>query len=281
MNKINELQVLLSQGTLIVPDAYDKLSARLIELYGFKAVQCSGYSMSIANLCASESALSLEENLCLTGSIAQSVAIPVMADGEDGYGDGQVFEDNIVKFMDAGIAGINIEDQDISASDGGIVDISRMIEKIKIVVKLKKEKALQGFVLNARTDALRSIEDRKGAQAIAIQRANAYLEAGADMSFIVYTKTRQELNLFAAEVDGPLSIAAGLTYNAGQFDIRDCIAAGVARVSLPTFVLFSALGAMTTNLEHLAREDGFSSLVDNGSLYGNMDGIMEVMNKLV
>ena len=87
MTNSKELKELLNSGkTIIVPDAYNPLSAKLIENMGFDAVQCSGYSYSIALCLKQESEVLLEQNLQITKLIIDSVAVPVMADGEDGFG---------------------------------------------------------------------------------------------------------------------------------------------------------------------------------------------------
>ncbi len=84
MSKSSWLRELItSPEPLVMPDAYDPLSARLIESVGVKAVQCSGYSMALAGGCPSEAALGLERNLTMTKAIVEAVDVPVMADGED------------------------------------------------------------------------------------------------------------------------------------------------------------------------------------------------------
>ena len=112
MDKIALLRELLtSPDTLVMPDAYDPLSARIIESLGFQAVQCSGYSFALAACCPSEAALGFERNLALTKSIVEAVQVPVMADAEDGFGGPPVVAQTARAFIRAGVAGINIEDQ--------------------------------------------------------------------------------------------------------------------------------------------------------------------------
>jgi 2-methylisocitrate lyase-like PEP mutase family enzyme len=85
MNNRQILQDLLKvERPLVMPDAYDGLSARLIQIAGFKAVQCSGFSMGLASLAAPEQAVDLNRNLDATRNMVKAVTIPVMADGEDG-----------------------------------------------------------------------------------------------------------------------------------------------------------------------------------------------------
>jgi 2-methylisocitrate lyase-like PEP mutase family enzyme len=87
MNRSTELKQLLNaEETLVMPDAYDALSARIIEQAGFNAVQCSGYSFSLAACRKNEIDIGLAENLAITAGIVQAISVPVMADGEDGFG---------------------------------------------------------------------------------------------------------------------------------------------------------------------------------------------------
>jgi 2-methylisocitrate lyase-like PEP mutase family enzyme len=266
MDRCVELKELLEdEKPLLVPDANDMLSARIIQAAGFKAVQCSGYSFSINNLLRNERALSLEKNIGITQNIVRAVNIPVMADGEDGYAEGERFRENIQKFMATGIAGINIEDQNLrdKSNRSGIVDKKILIEKITMVKQIKAAAGAPAFVLNARTDALGAFADRRKARAEAIERANAYLEAGADLCFVTGIKTKRELRLFAEEINGPLSVAAGLPYNIHEFDINDCQEYGVRRVSLPSFLISTTVGALIKNLGMIKDQGSFQNILKN------------------
>src|SRR5512136_1952651 len=92
---LNLKQLLTGPDTLIMADAYDPLAAKLIEYVGFKAVQCSGHSFSIARGYAHEIDVSFTENAAITQSIVSAIQIPVMGDGEDGFGDGECLQKNI------------------------------------------------------------------------------------------------------------------------------------------------------------------------------------------
>ncbi len=264
MNLYKKLKELLhKEKPLVVPDAYDILSAKIIQSAGFKAVQCSGYSFSINNLYKTERALSFEKNIKITESIVKTVTIPVMADGEDGYATGDRFRKNIVRFIRTGVAGINIEDQNLwdKNNKSKIVDEKILIEKINIAQDIKNSLEIEDFVLNARTDALNAFEDRQKAQMVAIERANKYLEAGADMCFITGIKTKQELGLFAKEITGPLSVAAGLPYNINEFDINDCREYNISRVSLPSLLIFSTINSLIKNMEIIKQEGRFENIL--------------------
>ena len=80
-------ELIRAKETLVMPDAFDPLSARIIESLGFPAVQCSGFSMALSAMRSTEADLGRDANLAATRAIVSAVAVPIMADGEDGFGD--------------------------------------------------------------------------------------------------------------------------------------------------------------------------------------------------
>jgi 2-methylisocitrate lyase-like PEP mutase family enzyme len=257
MNHSKELGKLLSSGkTCIVPDAYDPISARLIEISGFNAVQCSGYSFSIAAARKNEIDISREENVQITGRIVEAVDLPVMADAEDGYGNAEVVGETVRMFIQAGVAGLNLEDQILDNTKGiSIVSSEYMMEKIFSARKAAEISGNPNLIINGRTDALKSTEDREEALNIAVERSNLYLKAGADITFATYVETIDEVETLKNEVKGPISIAAGMPYNIKNFSLRDLEDLRVARVSLPTLLINSSLKAVAKSLNHLKNDD--------------------------
>jgi 2-methylisocitrate lyase-like PEP mutase family enzyme len=272
--KLKEL--LYSDEILIMPDAYDPVSAKLIENAGFKAVQCSGYSFSIAAGYRQENDITLDENIELTRKIVDSVDVPVMADAEDGYGGPEKVIDTVEKFIEVGVAGLNIEDQ-IPNKKGrlSVVDADLMAQKIIIARETAEIENCSDFIINGRTDALRSTETRSEGLDMAIDRANQYLEAGADIAFVTYVETLDEVKRVAKEVKGPVSIAAGMPYNIRNFTIEDLEKCGVARVSLPTLLIYSSLGAIRKSLDFVNAD---SMLKATEFLYSIVD-LNELLNK--
>lgn len=251
---------LASGGTLLMPDAYDPLSARLIQKLGFEAVQCSGFSMALAACWPSEAEFSLEQNLEVTGAICRAVTVPVMADAEDGFGGVERLPEVVAAYVAAGVVGMNIEDQLLRAPGPKRV-LARDVAAAKIAAARAAAVAagVPDLVLNARTDAL--AVDPAGGLDEAIARGNLYLETGADLVFVVGVTTLEQVRALVAGLQGPLSIAAGLPNNLQAFSVADLRAAGVARVSLPSLVIFSALKAMRRALESVRDTDGFAEVV--------------------
>lgn len=263
MGKTSELRQLINSGnTFLMPDAYDQLSARIIQKLGFKAVQCSGYSFSLAACCSSEAEFTRDRNLAVTAGIVSAVDIPVMADGEDGFGDVTAIPSTIRDFIKAGVAGINIEDQVLgNPAPNQVIGRDAAVDKIRAARAAARDEGEPGLVINGRTDALVVSSSKDAGISDAIARANCYLEAGADLAFVTGATTLEQVKLLVKEISGPVSIAAGLPSNIGNFsvaELRDC---GVARVSLPTVAIFSAIAGMIRCLESIHDSDGFSEVV--------------------
>jgi 2-methylisocitrate lyase-like PEP mutase family enzyme len=281
INKSSLLRALIkSPETLVMPDAFDPLSARIIERSGFKAVQCSGYSFSLVNCCPTEAAFGFERNLAITKRIVEAVEVPVMADGEDGFGDPAVVAETVRAFVGVGVAGINLEDQVLGQpGPKRVIDKTLMIEKIEAARNAAQQEGNPELVVNGRTDALAAATDRKEGLQEAIARSNLYLDAGADLAFVTDVRTMDEVKTLAAGIRGPLSIAAGLPYNIKNISLEELIALGVARVSLPVLAILSSAGAIIRSLELLRQPDSFSKILDEQLLCSHADLTALLMRK--
>jgi len=278
INKSKELRSLLfSRKTLMMPDAYDPISARLIEKSGFKAVQCSGYSFSIVEARKKEIDISRNENVQITNKIVNAVNLPVMADAEDGYGNAEVVADTVKMFLEVGVAGLNLEDQNLGADkDIKIINEELMAEKIFITRETAETSGNKDFIINGRTNALKSVEDREEALNIAVERANLYLKCGADITFAAYVENLEEVETLKKEVRGPISIAAGMPYNINNFSIGDLEEIGVERISLPTLLIYSSLNSIDKSLNRIKNDDIMG--MDDSLLY-SVDELKEILKK--
>ena len=272
-------QLLQSERPLVMPDAYDALSARLIEAAGFKAVQCSGFSMALAARCVPEQSLTIEDNLRITTSIVQAVNLPVMADGEDGYGPPERVAATVQAFCTAGVAGINIEDQVLPPSQPRrVVARSLMTEKLRAAREAANRSNMPDLVINGRTDALAADSDRTRGLREAVERGNQYLNAGADLIFVTGVATLDEVKGLVSGIKGPVSITAGMPPSVREMSIcslRDC---GVARVSLPTVAVFSALQAVKRTLALIYAHDDFDEVLKQ-DLLCSMQDVTAILTK--
>lgn len=248
--------LILSKEALVMPDAYDPISARIIEYAGFMAVQCSGYSFSISACQPNEEDIDLNENLLITKKIVDSVSIPVMADGEDGFGGVEQIGITIEKYIKSGVAGINLEDQILDKTPNTrIIDASLMQDKIKEARKSAIKNGNPNLIINGRTDALSAFAIKAEGLKESVKRANMYLEAGADLVFVTKVSTLDEAKSLVKEINGPLSIAAGLPYNINNFSINDLAEIGVARISLPTIAIQSSIKALLKSVDYIRSGD--------------------------
>jgi 2-methylisocitrate lyase-like PEP mutase family enzyme len=238
---------------LVMPGAYDVLSARLFEQMGFQAIQCTSGGIAAALGYPDGEIMSREETVEITGNIVKAVSLPVNADAERGYGDEKEIGKTVRDLIVVGTAGMNLEDgaggkQGFARS---LVELNEQLRKIAAVMKAKRALGSE-FFLNARVDALMVMtEDPKKALDEAIRRGNAYAEAGGDCIFFMHAVSRDVIGRLVKEVKAPISVLAG-PQHPSVTELQDL---GVARVSYGSAFLKAAIGA-TKRLAAEIREQG-------------------------
>ena len=208
MDKKRALRELIqSKEILVVPGAFDALSAKLIEAAGFDAVYMTGFGTAASAFGFPDIGLiTMTEMVENARRICHAVKIPVIADADTGYGNHINVVRTLEEYEAAGVSAIHIEDQIFPKKCGHmdrhkLISVEEMIEKIKAAVSSKKNK---DFVLIARTDAI-SAEGFDEA----IHRANKYTEGGADVIFIEAPRTLDQLERIPKFIKGPVLINVG------------------------------------------------------------------------
>jgi 2-methylisocitrate lyase-like PEP mutase family enzyme len=230
---------------LIMPGAYDVLSALLFEQMGFKAIQGTSGGIAAAVGYLDGEAMSRDQFIELSGNFAAAVSVPFNADGERGYGDEVGVRDTVRALVARGVAGMNLEDG-AAKSKGGLVELSEQLRKIKAVMETKRELGSE-FFLNARVDSFHVMpDDPKRALHEAIHRGNAYAEAGGDCIFYLFLHSAETIGTVAKEVQAPISILAG-PQSPSVKELQDL---GVARVSYGSGFTKAAI----TGAKRLAQE---------------------------
>lgn len=252
-------QLVRAPEILIMPGAHDVLSALLFARMGFKAIQCS--SSGIAAVLGYPDGEVLGRDRCVevTGQIVAAVDAPVNADGEAGYGGARQIPDMVRALVEAGAAGMNLEDGLIEGrGQRRLADLPRQLEKIAAVNEAKG--ALKSeFFLNARVDALAIIaDDPLRALDEAIRRGNAYAESGADCIFYLNAHTREVIDRLVREVRAPVSVLAG-PQTVGVRDLQDL---GVARVSYGSAFTRMAIGAVRRLALEIQQHGTLAALAD-------------------
>jgi len=264
VRKTTQLKELLkAKEILVMPGAYDCLSAKLIEKAGFKAVQGSGYGFAACLLGQPDvGLLGFEDVLRHTKNIVDSVNIPVMADGDTGYGNAINVIKTVREFEKAGAAGVNLEDQIWPKRCGHmsgkeVISMEEMVNKIKAAAWARQDK---DFVINARTDA-RAVY---GPEEV-VRRAKAYWEAGADLIFVEAPQSVDELKYYAHEL-----ISQGILVSANMLDggrtplltFKELEELGFARCSVPVMTTYAAAKGVLDALTQLMEEGTNKNLDD-------------------
>lgn len=199
-------ELLKSDKTLFVPGCYNALSGKILDKVGFPAVYMTGYGTSLSLLGMPDAGLASMTEMHLNArNIANAVDAPVIADSDNGYGNAINTIRTVREYIQTGVAGIHIEDQIIPKRCGHVagrqvIPIDEAVGKYRAADYARKEMD-PDFLLIARTDCRGAVG---GSLDEAILRANAYLEAGADMAFVEGPTDVGEVKRVCAEVKGPI-----------------------------------------------------------------------------
>lgn len=240
---------------LVRPGCFDALSARVLEAAGFEAIGLSGYAVSAALLGRPDAGLVTQsETATLCRTICAAVEVPVMVDADTGYGNAINVMRTVEAIMSTGAAGLFIEDQEEPKRCGHVagkrlVPPEEMVGKIRAADRVRRELD-PDFVLMARTDARGAAG---GGLQQALDRACAYVEAGADIVFPEGLLTVEEIARFVETVPAPISYnRTGVSPMLGLAELE---ALGVRVVANATGALRAAIRAMWDHAHRLAAED--------------------------
>jgi 2-methylisocitrate lyase-like PEP mutase family enzyme len=245
MRQTTRLRELLRSGqSLVVPGCYNALSARILTEVGFPAVYMTGYGTSLSLLGMPDAGLATMTEMHLNARyIAAAVSVPVIADADNGYGNAINVIRTVREYVGTGVAGIHIEDQAIPKRCGHVagrqvIPIEEAAGKYRAAAQARDE-ADPDFVLIARTDARGA---HGGSLDEAIRRANAYLEAGADMAFVEGPTSVDEVRRICREVKGPIFYnQTGVSPRLSQAQMQEL---GIAIAILPGAALRATVKAV-------------------------------------
>ncbi|HUE12999.1 MAG TPA: methylisocitrate lyase [Planctomycetaceae bacterium] len=249
----------LKNPPLLIPGVFNALSARLAERAGFRAVYQSGAALS-AGLALPDVGLVTQTEFAEQGRyLASAVSIPVISDADTGFGEALAVERTVSLFESAGLAGLHLEDQQLPKRCGhlsgkSLVTRDQMVAKLKAAVAARRDAS---FVIIARTDA-RAVEGFDAA----IERAHAYVEAGADMIFPEALETPDEFGRFAQEVQTPLIANMTEFGKSPLLSAQELVRLGFAAVLFPVTTLRVAMKAVEAALGQIARDGTQKGLLD-------------------
>lgn len=195
--KRRRLRELITKRTVMLPGAFNALSAMQIERAGFEAVYVSGAALTAARGLPDIGLLSMTEVVSDAATIANAVSIPAVVDADTGFGPPLAVMRTVREIERAGLSGIQLEDQDLPKKCGHLpgkrlVSQAEMVGKIKAAVEARLD---PDFLIVARTDA-RAVEG----MAAAVARAQTYVDAGADAIFPEALESAEEFRMFARQL---------------------------------------------------------------------------------
>ncbi|MCA3278859.1 MAG: isocitrate lyase/PEP mutase family protein [Roseomonas sp.] len=228
------LRALLKEpAPLTLPGCFNAMSARILEHAGFPALYMSGYGTSLNLLGLPDAGLITLTEMALNAKlIASAVRAPLIADADTGFGNAINVVRTVEEYIRAGVAGMHLEDQVAPKRCGHVAGrevIARDEAVLKIRAACQTRDALDAdFVIIARTDARGA---HGGSMEEAIARANAFLEAGADLAFVEGPKDKEEVAHICQAVKGP--VFYNMTGISPRFTAEEMAAIGIRACILP------------------------------------------------
>jgi 2-methylisocitrate lyase-like PEP mutase family enzyme len=228
------LRALLKEpAPLILPGCFNAMSARILEHAGFPALYMSGYGTSLNLLGLPDAGLITLTEMALNAKlIASAVRAPLIADADTGFGNAINVVRTVEEYIRAGVAGMHLEDQ-VAPKRCGHVAGREVIARDEAVLKIRaacqtRDALDPDFVIIARTDARGA---HGGSMEEAITRANAFLDAGADLAFVEGPKDKEEVAHICQAVKGP--VFYNMTGISPRFTAEEMAAIGIRACILP------------------------------------------------
>ena len=241
-------QLLRGEQMLVAPGAYDCITARTIAQAGFAAVYMTGAGTAATLGYPDYGLITMSEMADTAGRLASAVDIPVIADADTGYGNELNATRTVREYERRGVAGLHIEDQGFPKKCGHldnkvIVPQEEYLAKVRAAVAARQN---PDFVIIARTDARAVL----GFEA-AIARANAALEAGADVAFVEAPQTVEEVLAVPRLVKGPCLLNVVWRGKTPDVAFDDAERAGYKLAIVPGMLFKAVIGVCDATLAEL------------------------------
>lgn len=273
MRATSRLRALLQSGrTIVAPGAFDGLSARLVEQAGFPAVYASGGAIARSAGIPDIGLVSPDEIVHRLAAMVEVVAVPVIADADTGYGNALNAQRAARAFERAGVGAFHLEDQTFPKKcghyeDKALVPVREMVQKLRAVRDALKD---PDFVVIARTDAI-AVEGFDAA----IDRARAYLEAGADMIFVEAPTSEREIADVAKLLPGYKLINMFQGGKTPLLPVAQLELLGYHVIIIPSDTQRAAIKAMQRVLAAIARDGSAASMIDDMASFREREAIVD------
>jgi 2-methylisocitrate lyase-like PEP mutase family enzyme len=249
MTKPSQLRELLRRdGLITAPGAYDCITARMIEQAGFSAVYMTGAGTAAMLGYPDYGLVTMSEMVENAGRIAAAVSVPVIADADTGYGNELNVVRTVREYEQRGVAAIHIEDQGFPKKCGHlenkiVVPLEDYVAKIRAAVSARRD---PDFLIIARTDARAVLGFQD-----AIRRANAAIDAGADMAFVEAPESLEEVAAVPRLVRGPCLLNVVWRGKTPDVALDEARAMGYKLAILPVLLFNAVVGVCDQMLGEL------------------------------
>lgn len=256
---------------LVLPNAWDVVSARIVEELGFPAVATT--SAGVANSLGYRDGqrISRDEMFDVVGRIARAVNVPVTADAEAGYGlTPKEMAETARALVNAGAVGLNFED--VTGDDErSLVETGLQVEKIKALHEASASMGVK-LVINARTDVyLMPIGPTETRFERTVERLRAYRKAGADCLFAPGLRDKDTIAKIVKAVEGPVNILL----QSGGPTLAELQKIGVARASIGSGLMRASLGTARTVAKALMELQDHTPLLEGAIPYAELNAMLE------
>jgi len=264
---------MLSGGAIVVaPGAFDGLSARLVERAGFPAVYASGGAIARSTGVPDMGLITPDEIVQRLAEMVDAVGVPVIADADTGYGNALTAQRAARAFERAGVAAFHLEDQTFPKKcghydDKALVPAAEMVQRLHAVRDALHD---PDFIVIGRTDAI-AVEGYDAA----LDRAAAYLEAGADMIFVEAPTTEQEIVDIARRLPGYKLINM---FHGGKTPLLPAARLqefGYHVVIIPSDTQRAAIKAMQRVLAAIARDGSAAAMIDDMASFKEREAVID------
>ena len=269
-------------GGLLLPNAWDALSARVLGAAGFPAIATASAAIAFARGIPDGEHIGRDAMLAGIGLIVRQVDVPVTADVEAGYGpDLADIDATVAGVIDAGAVGINLEDalpggspsagapDHAQGAPAALWPLDEASARVA-AARAAADRAGVPLVINARTDVflLGLGEDDEERVAVATERGRAYLDAGADVVFLPGVRDPTLVRRLVDTIGGPVSLLAG----PGTGAAAELFAAGACRISTGPHLQLSAMGHLRRVATTLRDTGSFAAFDRDHLPFGEADG---------
>ena len=271
-------QLVNRKNGLVVPGAYDGISARLVERTGFPAVYMSGYGTSASRLGLPDLGYAgLAEMADHARNLTTAVTIPLIADADTGYGNALSVRRTVQAYEAAGVAALHIEDQVAPKRCGHlsghqIVPLPEFAGKIRAAVEARTDPDL---MIIARTDAISAMSFDE-----ALRRGEAAAKAGADMLFIEAPRDEKQVRRVAGAFDTPLLYNYAPGGRSPLLPFSRLRELGYAVILLPIDALLVGVRAIAEFLVQVKQRDDVLSMADRYMPFGDFNRLIGAVEQM-